>query len=67
MNKQEKTMDYSKRITPMLGAISRQADGSIFDFEITSNEIIIKDLIKAEEQTNLDICAGMMLDNKITP
>jgi hypothetical protein len=30
MNKQEKTMDYSKRITPMLGAISRRVDGSIF-------------------------------------
>jgi CBS domain-containing protein len=34
--------------------------------EITSNEIMNKDLIKVEEQTNLNICARMMLENKIS-
>jgi CBS domain-containing protein len=34
--------------------------------EITVNEIMNKDLTKAEEQTNLNICARLMLDNKIS-
>ena len=34
--------------------------------EITSNEIMNKDLRKVEEQTNLNICARMMLENKIS-
>ena len=34
--------------------------------EISVNEIMNKDLIKVEEQTNLNICARMMLENKIS-
>ena len=34
--------------------------------EITLNEIMNKDLVTVEEQTNLNICARMMLDNKIS-
>jgi CBS domain-containing protein len=34
--------------------------------EITVNEIMNKDLTKAEEQTKLNICARLMLDNKIS-
>jgi CBS domain-containing protein len=34
--------------------------------EISVSEIIIKDLIKVEEQTNLNICARMMLEKKIS-
>jgi CBS domain-containing protein len=34
--------------------------------EVTVNEIMNKDLIKVEEQTNLNICARMMLENKIS-
>jgi len=34
--------------------------------EILVNEIMNKDLIKAEEQTNLNICAMMMLEKKIS-
>jgi CBS domain-containing protein len=33
--------------------------------EISVNEIMNKDLTKVEEQTNLNICARMMLENKI--
>jgi CBS domain-containing protein len=34
--------------------------------EISVNEIMYKDLIKVEEQTNLNICAMMMLEKKIS-
>ena len=34
--------------------------------EVTVNEIMNKDLIKVEEQSNLNICARMMLENKIS-
>ncbi|HET7284244.1 MAG TPA: CBS domain-containing protein, partial [Nitrososphaeraceae archaeon] len=34
--------------------------------EVTINEIMNKDLIKVEEQTNLNICARTMLENKIS-
>ena len=34
--------------------------------EVTVNEIMNKDLTKVEEQTNLNICARMMLENKIS-
>ena len=34
--------------------------------EITLNEIMNKDLITVEEQTNLNICERMMLENKIS-
>jgi CBS domain-containing protein len=34
--------------------------------EVTINEIMNKDLIKVEDQTNLNICARMMFENKIS-
>jgi len=34
--------------------------------EITLNEIMNKDLITVEEQTNLNICERMMLENKVS-
>jgi CBS domain-containing protein len=34
--------------------------------EISASEIMNKDLIKVEEQTNLNTCARIMLDNKIS-
>ena len=34
--------------------------------EISVNEIMNKDLIKVEEQTNLNICARVMLEKKIS-
>jgi CBS domain-containing protein len=34
--------------------------------EVAVNEIMNRDLIKVEEQTNLNICARMMLENKIS-
>jgi CBS domain-containing protein len=35
-------------------------------YEISVNEIMSKDLIKVGEQTNLNICAGMMLEKEIS-
>src|SRR5215470_9324568 len=34
--------------------------------EVSINEITSKDLIKVEQQTNMDICARMMLEKKIS-
>jgi CBS domain-containing protein len=34
--------------------------------EVSVNEIMSTDLIKVEQQTNLDICARMMLEKEIS-
>src|SRR5262245_24079383 len=34
--------------------------------EVSVNEVMSTDLIKVEQQTNLDICARMMLEKKIS-